>query len=107
MTTRRMPAGTEVLGRFALVAVTTRLSASEAHRPSWWFIQTPGPTAAHSVSAVQERQVLVVVLQMGVAPEQSVLLPHCTQPPVCTEQMGNSPLFLAAHWLLAVHPEQV
>jgi hypothetical protein len=61
---------------------------------------------AHSVSAVQERQVLVVVLHTGVAPEQSALLVHCTQAPVCREQMGKDPLFLAAHWPLVVHPEQ-
>jgi len=107
MTTRRIPDKTEVLGRFALVPVTTTDSASDAQRPSWWLMQTPGLTAAHSVSAVQERQVLVMVLQTGVVPEQSALLAHWTQVPVCTEQAGKAALFLAAHWLLAVHPEQV
>ena len=91
-----MPAGLEVLGRLALVALTTTVSASEAQRPSWWFIQTPGPTAAHSVSAVHARQVFVLVLQMGVAPEQSVLPVHWTQAPVARAQAGRAGL-LAAH----------
>jgi hypothetical protein len=67
MTTRRMPVGTEALGS-PDAEVTMIVSALEAHRPSWWYMQTPGPTAAHSVSAVQERQVLVLVSQTGVVP---------------------------------------
>jgi hypothetical protein len=76
ITTNRIPDGTDALGKLELVVVTTTVSALEAQRPSWWFIQTPGPTAAHSASAAQERQVLVVVLQTGVEPEQSALLAH-------------------------------
>jgi hypothetical protein len=44
-------------------------------------MHTPGPMPLHSVSAVQARQVFVVVLQIGVLPEHWVLLVHCTHWP--------------------------
>jgi hypothetical protein len=45
-------------------------------------MHTPGPIPAHSLSAVQGRQVLVLVLQMGVEPEQVELSVHCTHAPL-------------------------
>ena len=78
-TSRRLPAWMEV-GRLPPV-VTTTVSASEAQRPSWWLMQTPGPIPVHSVSAVHARQLLVAVLQTGVVPAQSVLPVHWTHAP--------------------------
>jgi hypothetical protein len=45
-------------------------------------MHTPGPMAEHSLSAVHARQVFVVVLQIGVVPEQVELSVHCTHAPV-------------------------
>jgi predicted metal-dependent phosphotriesterase family hydrolase len=84
ITNNLLPVGTEV-GSTPPVA-TTMVSAAEAQRPSWWLMHTPGPMPTHSVSAVQARQVFVVVLQMGVAPEQVVLSVHCTHLPVPVAQ---------------------
>jgi hypothetical protein len=105
ITTSRMPDGTDVLGRLALVEVTITVSAPEAHRPSWWLMHTPGPMAEHSLSAVQARQVLVVVLQIGVVPEQVVLSMHATHAPV-VEHAGWVES-TAAHWPEDVHPVHV
>ena len=80
MTTNRIPDGTDVLGRLLLDEVTMIVSALEAQWPS--VIHTPGPIAEHSLSAVQAWQAFVVVLQMGVVPEQVLLSVHCTQAPV-------------------------
>ena len=102
-TSRRFPVGMEV-GRVPPV-VTTMVSASEAQRPSWWLMQTPGPIPVHSVSAVHARQALVAVLQMGVVPPQSVLLVHWTHAPA-EEQAGVAGL-LAAHWLDVVQAVHV
>lgn len=87
MTTRRIPDGTDVLGKLPLVEVTMIVSALEAQRPSRWDMHTPGPMAEHSLSAVHERHVFVVVLQIGVVPEHVVLSVHATQAPVL-EQAG-------------------
>ena len=59
----------------------------------------------HSLSAVHARQVLVGVLQTGVAPEQSVFTVHWTHAPAA-EHAGSAPLF-AVHWLEAVQGAQV
>jgi hypothetical protein len=80
ITTRRIPDGTDVLGKLPLVDVTMIVSALEAQCPS--VMHTPGPMAEHSVSAVHERQAFVAVLQIGVAPEHVVLSVHCTHAPV-------------------------
>lgn len=58
------------------------VSPSVAQWPSLWLMHTPGPMAEHSLSAVQARQVLVAVAQMGVTPAQVVLSVHCTQAPL-------------------------
>jgi hypothetical protein len=80
MTTKSLPAGTELVGKFPLVEVTTRVSALEAQWPS--VMHTPGPTAEHSLSVVHAWQAFVAVLQMGVVPEQVLLSVHCTHAPV-------------------------
>jgi hypothetical protein len=85
ITTRRIPDGTAVLGRLALVAVTTIVSALAAQRLSWWDMHTPGPMAAHSLSAAHARQVLVVLLQIGAVPEHVESSVHCTQAPVAAQ----------------------
>jgi hypothetical protein len=105
ITSSRIPAGTDVLGRLPLVEVTTMVSALEAQRPSWWLMQTPGPMAEHSLSAVQARQAFVVVLQIGVAPEHVVLSVHCTQAPVL-EHAGRAES-TAEHWEAVVQPVHV
>jgi len=102
-TRRRLPEGTEV-GRVPPVP-TTMVSASEAQRPSWWLMHTPGPMPVQSLSAVHARQVLVVVLQTGVVPEQSVFAVHCTHAPAA-EHAGRAAL-LVVHWLAAVQAVQV
>ena len=102
-TSNRLPDGTAV-GSVPPV-VTTIVSASEAQRPSWWFMHTPGPMPVHSLSAVHARQVFVVVLQTGVVPEHVVLSVHCIQAPV-VEHAGAEALF-AAHWVEAVQAVQV
>jgi hypothetical protein len=105
ITTNRIPDGTDVLGRFALVEVTMMVSALEAQRPSWWYMHTPGPMAEHSLSAVHARHVFVVVLQIGVVPEQVELSVHWTQAPVA-EQAG----WVASkvlHCAAVAHPAQV
>jgi len=45
-------------------------------------MHTPGPMAEHSLSTVHARHVFVVVLQMGVVPEQVELSVHCMHAPV-------------------------
>jgi hypothetical protein len=80
MTTKSLPAGTELVGKFPLVEVTTRVPALDAQWPS--VMHTPGPIPEHSLSAVQAWHAFVVVLQMGVVPEQVELSVHCTQAPV-------------------------
>ena len=105
MTINRMPEGTEVAGRLPLVEVTTIVSVLEAQRPSWWYMHTPGPMLVHSESAVHARQVLVVVLQIGVVPEHVVLSTHATHAPVL--EHAECVASAAAHWVAVVHPVQV
>ena len=80
ITTNRIPNGTDVLGKLPLVEVTMMVSVLVAQWPS--VMHTPGPMAEHSLSAAQARHVFVVVLQIGVAPEQVVLSVQATQAPV-------------------------
>jgi len=61
--------------------------------------------ATHSLSAVHARQVFVVLLQMGVAPEQVELSVHCTHAPVA-EHAGRV-ASAAAHSAPLVHPAHV
>jgi len=75
-----LPEATELVGKFPLVDVTTRVSALEAQWPS--VMHTPGPMDEHSLSEVQAWQAFVAVLQMGAVPEQVELSVHCTQAPV-------------------------
>jgi hypothetical protein len=67
-------------------------------------MHTPG-AAAHSLSAMQPRQVFVDVAQMGVVPEQVLLPVHCTQAPLLAQ--AGVALFLVAHWLAAVQAVQI
>ena len=67
-------------------------------------MQTPGLVSAHSVSAVQARQVFVAVSQIGVAPAQAELSVHWTHLPA-EEHAGVVALF-AAHWAAVVQAVQ-
>jgi hypothetical protein len=55
--------------------------------------------AAHWAAVVQPEHVLVVVLQMGVVPEQLALVRHCTHLPAVVSQTGVAP----EHVELSVH----
>ena len=98
-TTRRLPDRLATLGSEPPAATTT-VSPVEAQRESWWAMQTPGPMAEHSLSAVHPRQVLVEVAQIGLVPEQVVLSVHCTHAPLLAQ--AGAVLVLAAHWLAVV-----
>jgi hypothetical protein len=65
-------------------------------------MQTPGPIAAHSLSAVQARHALVAALQMGKVPEQVLLSVHCTHAPVLAH--AGWATSTATHCAAAVHP---
>lgn len=54
---------------------------------------------------MQARQVLVVVLQTGVVPEQVELSMHCTHAPL--EEHAGRAVSAAAHWADVVHPVHV
>src|ERR1700690_821804 len=77
------------------------VSASLAHRPSWWAMQIPGPVplARQSASPWQGPQVFAARLQIGLAgsPAQSELEAHSTQPPD-----GAHPGFVASRVAHAV-----
>ena len=71
------------------------------------------PRVTQSLAVVQPRQVLVAVAQMGVLPEQLVLVRHCTH--LLLEVLHravvpvHSVLFEAVHWTqapLAAHAER-
>lgn len=96
MTTRRLPVASEV-GR-ADVLVATTVSASEAHRPSWCFMHTPGPMPVHSLSPEQERQVFVAVSQMGVLPPQWLLLVQRTHCPTALPERTQTGLLGSFAW---------
>jgi hypothetical protein len=71
------------------------------------------PRVTQSLAALQPRQVLVEVAQMGVAPEQLVLARHCTHLLVAVLHTAVVPphwaLFAAVHWTqapLAAHAER-
>ena len=59
------------------------------------------PRVTQSLAAVQPRQVLVAVAQMGVVPEQLVFARHCTHLLVAVLHTAVGPV----HWVLfeAVH----
>ena len=58
----------------------------------------------HSASAVQPRQVLVEMAQMGVVPEQVLLPVHWTQVPLLAQ--AGVAMFLVEHWLGVVQATQ-
>ena len=63
------------------------------------------PRVTQSLAAVQPRQVLVAVAQMGVLPEQLVFVRHCTHLLLVVLQSAVVPvhwvLFEAVHWTQA------
>jgi hypothetical protein len=61
--------------------------------------------AAHSLSAVQARQVFVALLQIGVAPEHVESSVHWTHAPVAAH--AGCVASTAVHWDALVHPAQV
>ena len=67
------------------------VSASRAQRPSWWNMQTPGPPPrlAHWLSVAQAMHTFEA-LQMGVVPEQSELVMHCTHWPITVPLVAHT-----------------
>ncbi len=106
MMTRRLPVGMDE-GKVG-VLVTTTVSASEAHRLSWCFMHPPWPIPVHSPSAVQGRQLLLPVSQMGVLPAQWLLLVHVTQVPAAVPAVAHALVAesLAAHSSFDLHAPQ-
>jgi hypothetical protein len=66
-------------------------------------IRLASPRPAHSAEVEQAAHLFVVVLQIGVLPEQLVLAVHSTQAPLVRLQTARLASDRVVHWLVDLH----